>query len=186
MKNLCAVLVFVACGGCHETASPNRPTTASTVTAPTVQTEPEPAAAGAPAAEPVAEPVAAEPVEGPHLTLLAELKARLDRVRAAAPDEHLTEAPINADGLVGMERAVIVQALQAPHECAMDDVTSCSGTTLRCRTERVATPAPCGEEDDVFYSFYHLPDTWVGGGPELRLRFDDDDRCASAMWFHTQ
>lgn len=38
---------------------------------------------------------------------------------------------------------------------------------------------------DLFYSFYQLPDCWVGGGPELLLRFHGG-RCVSAHWRFTQ
>ena len=38
---------------------------------------------------------------------------------------------------------------------------------------------------DLFYSFYHLPQGWLGGGPELLLQFQGE-RCVSAQWRFTQ
>jgi hypothetical protein len=46
--------------------------------------------------------------------------------------------------------------------------------------------APCVERSDWFYSFYHLPEGWVGGGPELLLHFDGSDFCTTADWRFTQ
>jgi hypothetical protein len=45
--------------------------------------------------------------------------------------------------------------------------------------------APCQTNDDWFYSFYHLPEGWLGGGPELLLGFDGQV-CKSAKWMITR
>lgn len=98
---------------------------------------------------------------------LAALRAALDRVRSAPSDEHITTGPLEASVLVGMRRTEIEQALGEPG---------------RCRA--ASQPAPCLSENDVFYSFYHLPEGSVGGGPELLLRFEGE-RCVSAEWRFT-
>ena len=99
---------------------------------------------------------------------LTALRAALERVRSVPADEHLTTGPLEASALVGMTRTEIEQVLGEPGQC------------------RVASqPTPCRSESDVFYSFYHLPEGSVGGGPELLLRFEGE-RCASAEWRFTQ
>jgi hypothetical protein len=35
-------------------------------------------------------------------------------------------------------------------------------------------------------SFYCLPESWLGGGRELSLHFDDSGRCDGARWCGTQ
>ena len=98
---------------------------------------------------------------------LAELRVALHRVRSAPADEHVTTGPLEASVFVGMTKTEIEQALGEPG---------------RCRT--ASRPAPCLSATDVFYSFYHLPEGSVGGGPELLLRFEGE-RCASAEWRFT-
>ena len=99
---------------------------------------------------------------------LETLRVALDRARSAPSDEHLTTGPLEASALVGMTRDEIEQVLGEPGQC------------------RVASqPAPCQSATDIFYSFYHLPEGSVGGGPELLLRFEAE-RCAAAEWIHTQ
>ncbi len=118
---------------------------------------------------------------------LAALRAALDRTRSAPADEHLTPGPLEASMLVGMTLDEIEQALSDPGRCRVAPQTICDPNTdpVECREEMRAQPAPCQSETDVFYSFYHLPEGWVGGGPELLLRFEGE-RCVSATWRFTQ
>ena len=99
---------------------------------------------------------------------LAELRVALHRVRSAPADEHVTTGPLEASVLVGMTRDEIVQALGEPGQCHV-----------------ASQPAPCSSATDLFYSFYHLPEGSVGGGPELLLRFEGE-RCVAAEWRFTQ
>ena len=118
---------------------------------------------------------------------LAELRAALHRVRSARSNEHVTVGPLEASMLVGMTRDEIAQALGEPGQCQVVLMTTCDPNTepVECREEMRAQPAPCQSATDVFYSFYHLPEGSVGGGPELFLRFEGD-RCAAAEWMFTQ
>ena len=104
--------------------------------------------------------------------LLSDLRQRLTEVGAAVPDQHVETGPVDAAGLSGVHRGVIENALGAPHTCR--------------GARETPAPAPCEQPDDVFYSFYHLPEGSVGGGPELLLRYDETNRCAQAMWRFTQ
>ena len=109
---------------------------------------------------------------------LRELRAALDDARSATSDQVLTtggEQPL--DVLVGMTRDAVRDALGEPSTC-VDDVSFDSGG-------RGHPVAPCTSHTDWFYSFYHLPDGWVGGGPELLLRFEGG-LCIEALWRFTQ
>ena len=123
----------------------------------------------------------------PRRRALAGLRAALDRARAARPNEHLTTGPVDANVLVGMNRGAIVRALGQPGRCQMALQTICDPDTrpVQCRQEMRAQPAPCTSGTDLFYSFYHLPQGWLGGGPELLLQFHGG-RCVSAEWRFTQ
>ena len=110
---------------------------------------------------------------------LRELRAALDDARSASSDQSLTtggEQPL--DALVGMTRDGIRDALGEPATCTeivwFDD------------DGRGHPVAPCTSHADWFYSFYHLPEGWVGGGPELLLQFDADGSCTTALWQYTQ
>ena len=109
--------------------------------------------------------IAVAPVAGDPL---AELRAALHGVRSAPSDEHITVGPLEASMLVGMTRDEIVQALSEPGQCQV-----------------ASQPAPCQSATEVFYSFYHLPEGSVGGGPELLLRFEGE-RCVTAEWRFTE
>jgi hypothetical protein len=110
---------------------------------------------------------------------LRELRAALDDARSASDEDHLStggEQPL--DMLVGMTRSAIRAALGSPNTCAEDAYTDADG--------QGHPVAPCVERSDWFYSFYHLPEGWVGGGPELLLHFDGSDFCTTADWRFTQ
>lgn len=98
---------------------------------------------------------------------LADLRARLDRVRAAPSDANVREVSGSerTDVLIGMTRAQVRAALGEPQICE-DDFFG-----RGCRTR-----------GDWFYSFYHLPRGSRGGGPDLLLRFDGSDTCIRAEW----
>ncbi len=144
---LLALPLLAACSQPAPAASPTEPS--------------PPAPAPAPAAPAAEEPSAS--------AVLADLRARLGRVRAAEPDAHVVEGPVEAAALVGAHRGVVERALGEPARCDADQA-----------------PAPCEQPADVFYSFYHLPDGWVGGGPELLLRYDAAGSCTQAVWRFTQ
>jgi hypothetical protein len=122
----------------------------------------------------------ASPAAPASSAALADLRGRLDRVRAAAPAAHVEEAtgrePL--DALVGLTRAQIQAALGAPHTCERD--------VARDATGQPQPVAPCRTHGDWFYSFYHLPENWNGGGPELLLTFDARGACERAAWRFTQ
>lgn len=118
--------------------------------------------------------------------VLVDLRERLERARASDADEPVTTGPASVEGLVGTHRGVIENALGAPSECEMGTQTVCPGGGGPCVDEERAVPAPCEGPDDVFYSFYHLPEGWVGGGPELLLRYDAAGRCTHAVWRFTE
>jgi hypothetical protein len=105
----------------------------------------------------------------PRELLLAELSTRLDRVQTAGSEEQVsTGGGVALEPLLGMTRSELRSALGAPHTCEKDRV------------------APCQTNDDWFYSFYHLPEGALGGGPELLLQFDQKGTCVSARWVITR
>lgn len=111
--------------------------------------------------------------------LLAELTTRLDRVQTAAPEDQVsTGGGVALEPLLGMSRAELRAALGAPNTCGGNRGGETDG--------RRARVAPCQTGDDWFYSFYHLPEGSVGGGPELLLQFDEKGTCVSARWVLTQ
>ncbi len=116
---------------------------------------------------------------------LVLLRAHLDRARQSTSATPMQTGPVDASMLVGMTRTSIELALGDPGRCRNAPMTSCSGLPQQCVTRVVAQPAPCQTERDIFYSFYHLPEGWSGGGPELLLAFESD-RCVSADWRFTQ
>jgi len=128
-----------------------------------------------------------EPRIDPTRSALAVLRAALDRARAARSDQHVTTGPVDATVLVGMSQRAIVRALGQPGQCTVAPQTICDPTTqpVQCRQEMRAQPAPCTSGTDLFYSFYHLPEGWLGGGPELLLRFQGQ-MCIAAEWRFTQ
>ncbi|MBI5490253.1 MAG: hypothetical protein HY905_23155 [Deltaproteobacteria bacterium] len=110
---------------------------------------------------------------------LRELRAALDDARTATSDQSLTtggEQPL--DVLVGMTRDGIRDALGEP--------STCTDVVWFDAAGRGHPVAPCSSHADWFYSFYHLPEGWVGGGPELLLQFDADGSCTAAAWHYTQ
>jgi len=135
----------------------------------------EPSAASTTAAEKSA---AVKSDTGARESLLSELASRLDQVQTAKPgDRVITGGDIDLGPLVGMTQAEIRTALGAPRACHEKEVTDDQGRQLPV--------APCESADDWFYSFYHLPEGWLGGGPELLLRFDGKV-CKSAEWKTTR
>jgi hypothetical protein len=137
---------------------------------------PSPAADATPSALPPAEP--APPVAEP-VSALRDIRASLDEIRAAAPDAEVTNSrPLHTEVLVGMTRDAIRNALGEPNTCEEDVAFDSQGNG--------SPVAPCESHQDWFYSFYHLPEHSVGGGPELLLQFDANGVCAAARWMHTQ
>jgi hypothetical protein len=138
-----------------------------------------------------AKDVVPEPDDLPRLDqrggALAVLRAALDRARAARPEQQVTTGPVDATVLVGMSQLAIIRALGAPGRCTVAPQTVCDPTTqpVQCRQEMRAQPAPCTSGTDLFYSFYHLPEGWLGGGPELLLRFQGQT-CVAADWRYTE
>jgi len=159
-------------------------------------------------------PPAPSPADGQGRTaLLADLRERLERARSAPADEHVISGPVEAAGLVGAHRGMIETALgeptrcvpREPEEAAQQESAEASegtdepgadasegqgGTPAEedgaASAATPSMPAPCERPSDVFYSFYHLPEGSVGGGPELLLRYDADGECTFATWRFTQ
>ena len=137
------------------------------------ESQPDPSTPSA-APDPVSSPAGAAapaPRDPGPAALLADLRSRLERVRSAADDAHVTENPVDAAALVGMHRDMVMRALGEPRGCAAEN--------------GALTPAPCEHATDVFYSFYHLPEGSVGGGPEMLVRFEGD-RVSQVLWRFTQ
>lgn len=104
--------------------------------------------------------------------LLSRLREGLEKLRATHSDQSVAiDVPDSHDlsSLIGMTRNELHIALGEPHICRLP-----------------ISYAPCKNEGDWFYSFYDLPDGWVGGGPELFLTFDKEDKCKTAQWAFTQ
>jgi len=98
---------------------------------------------------------------------LRNLRASLELVKKAPADKPFTAPCPDVSALPGLNREQIKAGLGTPHLCGPDW-------------------APFAHEGDWYYSFYKLPKTWVGGGPELVLQFGRDDICTSAKWVGTQ
>ncbi len=167
--------------------SATSPAESSDVPAPETTTPAPPAASDAtavPSPEAVDETPAPPPEtpaisEADRASALREMRAALDEIRAAAADaEVVNDRPVRVEVLVGMTRDAIRAALGAPGGCEEDVSFDAEG--------RGHPVAPCEAHEDWYYSFYHLPETWVGGGPELLLQFDANGVCTSAGWRHTQ
>jgi hypothetical protein len=94
------------------------------------------------------------------------------------------EEPVSRGGdldvapVAGMSRDDLRAALGEPGSCVDNPVTDAQGNRRPV--------APCQTNDDWFYSFYRLPEGWVGGGPELLLTFDAAGTCTAADWRFTQ
>ena len=93
-------------------------------------------------------------------SLLSRLRARLDVVRSAPPDDGRgTWMPAQLSALRGVRRSEIEGALGPP-----------DGDT----------------QDHVVYYFYRLPEDRLGGGAELRISYASDGRLATAEWNYTR
>ena len=69
------------------------------------------------------------------------------------------------------------------------DVHVLFGEPISCRDatdDGDGTDIECGQAGQWWYSFYTLPEGYVGGGPELALVFGRDDRVVHTRWFMTQ
>jgi hypothetical protein len=92
--------------------------------------------------------------------LLSTLQSELHRVRTSTSDKPTQITPVpDVGALVGMNIGQISQALGKPD--------ARSPKSLR-------------------YSFYHLPVTYVGGGPELFIIFDRNGTVTMAEWRGSQ
>jgi hypothetical protein len=121
--------------------------------------------------EPPGSPERPEKRETRRAILLRELRSRLDRVRATAPDAHIVDGgDLVVEPLLGASQAELLTALGEPSRCA--------GLGGRI--------APCQEDSQWFYSFYHLPSGSRGGGPELLLTFSAGGLCTDASWRYTR
>jgi hypothetical protein len=105
-------------------------------------------------------------------TVMRQLRAHLDRVRATAPP---VESPDASDlsssvkQLAGLSRGDLQQGLGQPTWCE-----SSSKTTS------------CTSAQTWWFSFYKLPANTPGGGLELIVIFNKADRVESAELLHSQ
>ncbi len=110
---------------------------------------------------------------------LEDLRIALGQARKAGKAEQVSTGgsqPLGA--LIGMTGAEIRAALGEPSTCTRNAFFDANGSGHPV--------APCQNRTDWFYSFYHLPQPSLGGGPELLLQFDSSGKCTNAQWMHTQ
>lgn len=100
--------------------------------------------------------------------VIRNLRASLDLLKTAPQDKPFTAPTFDPYWLIGLTRT---------------DIRSGLGTPEMCDTPM---GGPCSNKVDWYYSFYRLPKRWFGGGPELLLKFDEDDICTSANWEQSQ
>ena len=91
---------------------------------------------------------------------------------------------------------------KSPSPCAMRDPTSLIGVSRTDLLNTLGQPTFCipkpgaylpwrfaecrGAQVDIGYSFYRLPENWVGGGPELMFFFDSNGAVQVARWMYSQ
>jgi hypothetical protein len=110
-------------------------------------------------------------------TLLSELAACLRSLSARVKSTLVSQcAEKDATPLIGIARATLANRLGRADWCEPGP----TGQFLPW-SDRVCARAPIWG-----YSFYRLPTDAIGGGPEVRLAFDETQRTASASWVHTQ
>jgi hypothetical protein len=91
-----------------------------------------------------------------------ELRAERTRVvTAPRSDPFDVEPTVDVRVLVGVERRRFERELGRPESCDGSD---------------------CSDATEWHYSFYYLPDGWLGGGTALFLSFDGSGRCVGAAW----
>ncbi len=115
----------------------------------------------------------------PRAELLRTLRQTLDRVAAG---QQVADADLRALDItlfVGAGRAELLRALGEPAHCIDQQTLDYQGSS------RPSVPCSTGYSDAV-YTFYRLPPNSRGGGPELRLRFNETGRCNSTLWEFTQ
>lgn len=82
----------------------------------------------------------------------------------------------DASALIGASRETILSRLGHPTWCTV---------SLELRFIPWSEAA-CGATANWGYSFYHLPEGWRGGGPELMLQFGPGGAVKDASWFGTK
>lgn len=81
--------------------------------------------------------------------------------------------------------------------CASMNLTNLNGVHLNAMTAALGAPTFCTKPYAIgashskgclspAWSFYRLPQGWVGGGPELVCSTDDGLTCHHVNWMHTQ
>jgi hypothetical protein len=106
--------------------------------------------------------------------LLVRLHVQLETVREKARNRS-DNKPFEVSNL---------QDVSLLKDMSKTDIQTALGEPNLC--DKPARPAPCINDTDWFYSYYYLPSGWNGGGPELLLEFDKDDKCRVARWVYTQ
>lgn len=87
--------------------------------------------------------------------LLQALQQELDRLRTSVSMLPVRLSPVpDVSPLIGVKREQVVSRLGEPDSAETEEV----------------------------YWFYRLPPGWLGGGPELVLRYAEDRRVVSAVW----
>src|SRR5436190_16569027 len=110
-------------------------------------------------------PARAEAQAPVRAALVAQLRARLDRLHASRAAEPVRDGgDLSVSALVGMTRAELRRGLGEPHDCG-------GAEAAHDPQGRWVPTAPCEAPEDWFYSFYHFPPHSLGGGPELLLQF---------------
>lgn len=102
------------------------------------------------------------------------------------------QAPKTRDELPGTLNAVAEALRKARGDKPVDvhaDIPLAFFEGLSC--QQILTPfdraGVCSTmPSSAMISFYYLPESWLGGGRELSLHFDDSGRCDGARWCGTQ
>lgn len=115
-----------------------------------------------------------DPLAAERVALFRELRRCLDDLPTTVMTRVNSPCAERDVGLLtGLTRPRLVEALANPTWCKAADKLN------------YLPPSDCNKSDQWGYSFYRLPPSSLGGGPELLLEFDSAQR-AKARWIRTQ
>ena len=120
----------------------------------------------------------ADPAKSPSTDgVLASLRGCLLALEKPSDEPIISPCARNdASTLVGASRQAIVRGLGHPNWCTgVDELRFIPWSEQACGTAAIWG-----------YSFYRLPQSWKGGGPELALEFGPNGAVKAASWFATK